>query len=328
MRDVLRQMRPDRFEDLIAAVALYRPGPMANIPDYCRRKHGETWQAPHPELAEILGETYGIMVYQEQVMQIAQKMGGYSLGSADLLRRAMGKKIRSEMEAQRETFVAGATARGIPRGEGHRGLRTHGEVRRLRLQQIARRGLRAGRLSDGVDEGEPPRGVHRGLHEPGARQHRPACRAARGGGAFGIRILPPDINRSGADFTVERLPEGGLAIRYALAAVKKVGFAAMQALVEARGDQPFTDLADLRRARRSAAAQPHADGESDPRRRLRYAGAEPCAAVRRRRGDPAPRPGDGGGEGERPDRSVRRVVRQLRRRCACPMCRTGRRWTD
>ena len=115
MRDVLRQMRPDRFEDLIAAVALYRPGPMANIPDYCRRKHGETWEAPHPELHEILDETYGIMVYQEQVMQIAQKMGGYSLGSADLLRRAMGKKIRSEMEAQRETFVKGAKARGIPR---------------------------------------------------------------------------------------------------------------------------------------------------------------------------------------------------------------------
>src|ERR1700761_8068417 len=113
MRDTLRQMRPDRFEDLIAAVALYRPGPMANIPDYCRRKHGEKWEAPHSELAEILGETYGIMVYQEQVMQIAQRMGGYSLGSADLLRRAMGKKIRAEMESQRQIFVAGATGRGI-----------------------------------------------------------------------------------------------------------------------------------------------------------------------------------------------------------------------
>ena len=93
MRDTLRQMRPDRFEDLIAAVALYRPGPMANIPDYCRRKAGEAWEAPHPEIHDILSETYGIMVYQEQVMQIAQKMAGYSLGGADLLRRAMGKKI-------------------------------------------------------------------------------------------------------------------------------------------------------------------------------------------------------------------------------------------
>jgi DNA polymerase-3 subunit alpha len=113
MRDTLRQMKPDRFEDLIAAVALYRPGPMANIPDYCRRKHGEKWAAPHPQLAEILGETYGIMVYQEQVMQIAQTMAGYSLGSADLLRRAMGKKIAAEMEAQRNIFTEGAIKRGI-----------------------------------------------------------------------------------------------------------------------------------------------------------------------------------------------------------------------
>ena len=102
MRDVLRQMRPDRFEDLIAAVALYRPGPMANIPDYCRRKHGEPWEAPHPELREILEETYGIMVYQEQVMQIAQKMAGYSLGAADLLRRAMGRNPRRDGSAAQD----------------------------------------------------------------------------------------------------------------------------------------------------------------------------------------------------------------------------------
>ena len=113
VRDTLRQMRPDRFEDLIAAVALYRPGPMANIPDYCRRKHGEKWDAPHPVIHEILAETYGIMVYQEQVMQIAQTMAGYSLGSADLLRRAMGKKIAAEMEAQRNIFTDGAIKRGI-----------------------------------------------------------------------------------------------------------------------------------------------------------------------------------------------------------------------
>ena len=113
MRDTLRQMRPDRFEDLIAAVALYRPGPMANIPDYCRRKHGEKWDAPHPVIHDILAETYGIMVYQEQVMQIAQTMAGYSLGSADLLRRAMGKKIAAEMEAQRNIFTDGAIKRGI-----------------------------------------------------------------------------------------------------------------------------------------------------------------------------------------------------------------------
>jgi DNA polymerase-3 subunit alpha len=114
MRDCLRMMRPDRFEDLIAAVSLYRPGPMANIPAYCQRKHGEKWEAPHPKMAEIVGETYGILVYQEQVMQIAQELAGYSLGTADLLRRAMGKKIRSEMEAQRKIFVDGAVANAVP----------------------------------------------------------------------------------------------------------------------------------------------------------------------------------------------------------------------
>src|SRR4029078_9169075 len=114
MRDVLRKMKPDRFEDIIAVVALYRPGPMENIPSYIKRKHGE--EAPdylHPLLEGILKETYGIMIYQEQVMQIAQVLSGYTLGGADLLRRAMGKKIASEMEAQRQLFIEGATARGV-----------------------------------------------------------------------------------------------------------------------------------------------------------------------------------------------------------------------
>ena len=103
MRRALVDMRPDRFEDIIALVALYRPGPMANIPTYCARKHGdEEPEYLHPMLEPILKETFGVIIYQEQVMQIAQVMAGYSLGEADLLRRAMGKKIRAEMEKQRE----------------------------------------------------------------------------------------------------------------------------------------------------------------------------------------------------------------------------------
>jgi DNA polymerase III subunit alpha len=245
MRDVLRQMRPDRFDDLIAAVALYRPGPMAHIPDYCRRKHGEKWQAPHPELAEILGETYGIMVYQEQVMQIAQKMGGYSLGSADLLRRAMGKKIRSEMEAQRETFVKGATARGIPQAKATEVFelmakfadygfnKSHAAAYALVAYQTA--WMKANHAEVFI---AACMSLALGNTDRLAALREEATRSD-------IGIMPPDINRSGADFAVERTQEGGLAIRYALAAVKKVGFAAMQALVEARGDQPFIDLADL-----------------------------------------------------------------------------------
>ena len=114
MRDTLRQMRPDCFEDIIAVVALYRPGPMDNIPKFCNVKSGR--EAPdylHPCLEEILTETYGVIVYQEQVMQIAQVMAGYSLGDADLLRRAMGKKIQAEMDAQRTRFVEGAIANDI-----------------------------------------------------------------------------------------------------------------------------------------------------------------------------------------------------------------------
>ncbi len=111
MRRALLDMRPDRFEDIIALVALYRPGPMANIPTYCARKHGmEHPDYIHPKLEPILKETFGVIIYQEQVMQAAQILAGYSLGQADLLRRAMGKKIRKEMQAQRKDFVAGASS--------------------------------------------------------------------------------------------------------------------------------------------------------------------------------------------------------------------------
>ena len=116
MRDVLRQLKPDKFEDIIALVALYRPGPMDNIPRYIACKHGkETPDYLHPDLKEILEETFGVMIYQEQVMQIAQVLSGYSLGGADLLRRAMGKKIKSEMDAQRSNFVEGAVKGGLKR---------------------------------------------------------------------------------------------------------------------------------------------------------------------------------------------------------------------
>src|SRR5579863_2909946 len=114
MRRALIDMRPDRFEDIIALVALYRPGPMANIPTYCARKHGvEQPDFIHPRLEPILRETYGVIIYQEQVMQIAQVLAGYSLSQADQLRRAMGKKIRKEMEAQRKHFVSGCMNGGV-----------------------------------------------------------------------------------------------------------------------------------------------------------------------------------------------------------------------
>ncbi len=245
MRDVLRQMRPSRFEDLIAAVALYRPGPMANIPDYNRRKHGEKWEPPHEELREILEETFGIMVYQEQVMQIAQKMGGYSLGGADLLRRAMGKKIRAEMDQQREIFVKGATARGIPPEKATEVFdlmakfadygfnKSHAAAYALVAYQTA-----------WMKANHPVVFIAACMSLAISNTDKIAAYKQEAERA-GTKILPPDINRSGADFTVERMEDGKLAIRYALAAVKKVGQSAMEALVAARGNRHFADIADF-----------------------------------------------------------------------------------
>jgi DNA polymerase-3 subunit alpha len=246
MRDVLRSMRPDRFEDLIAAVSLYRPGPMANIPAYCARKHGEKWAAPHPGIQHILEETYGIMVYQEQVMQIAQDLAGYSLGSADMLRRAMGKKIRSEMEAQRKLFTDGATARGVSEAKAGEIFdlmvkfaeygfnKSHAAAYALVAYQTAwlkanhTVAFLAASMTLDLDKTEKL-----------ANHMQEAAR-------LGIPILPPDVNRSAADFVVEVTEDGTAAIRFALAAVKRVGAAAMRDLVTARDKEgPFRSVAEF-----------------------------------------------------------------------------------
>ncbi len=245
MRDVLRQMRPDRFEDLIAVGALYRPGPMANIPDYCRRKHGEAWEAPHEAIRSVLAETYGIIVYQEQVMQIAQTMGGYSLGAADLLRRAMGKKIRSEMEQQRDIFTTGAKARGYAADKATEVFdlmakfadygfnKSHAAAYALVSYQTA--WLKANHpvafLAACMNLAVSNTDKIAALRQEAQR--------------MGIAVLPPDINRSDALFKVEVDEAGVQRIRYALAAVKKVGHAAMEAVVAARGDRPFADIAEF-----------------------------------------------------------------------------------
>ena len=245
MRDVLKQMRPTRIEDLIAAVALYRPGPMAHIPDYCRRKHGEAWVPPHEEIRDILAETYGIMVYQEQVMQIAQKMAGYSLGEADLLRRAMGKKIRKEMDQQRAIFTEGAVRRGIDQAKAVEVFelmakfadygfnKSHAAAYAFLSYQTAwmKANYPVAFLAERLS-------VDREKTEKLAALWQEAER-------MGITILPPDINQSEADFAVERQENGEYAIRYALAAIKRVGFGAMETLVRLRGDKPFSGITDF-----------------------------------------------------------------------------------
>jgi len=235
MRDVLRKMKPDRFEDIIAVVALYRPGPMENIPSYIKRKHGE--EQPdylHPMLEGILKETYGIMIYQEQVMQIAQVLSGYTLGGADLLRRAMGKKIQSEMDAQRATFIEGAKKNGVEQGRassifdqvdkfaGYGFNKSHAAAYALVCYQTAYLKANhpveffAATMTLDMGNADKLNGYRRDLDK------------------LGIPLLPPDVTRSSAEFTVETQPDGKKAIRYALAAIKGVGWQAMNALTEER----------------------------------------------------------------------------------------------
>src|SRR5262245_333747 len=241
MRRALLDMRPDRFEDIIALVALYRPGPMANIPTYCARKHRmEEPDYIHPKLEPILRETFGVIVYQEQVMQAAQILAGYSLGEADLLRRAMGKKIRSEMQKQRSRFVSGCVERDIERGQAEAIFellarfadygfnKSHAAAYALVAYQTAfvkaNYPVEFVAASMTLDMGNTDK-----LSEFRAEAER-----------LGIKVEPPSVNRSGVDFEVE-----GSTIHYALAALKGVGRQAVEAIVEARGQRPFADLSDF-----------------------------------------------------------------------------------
>jgi len=241
MRRALVDMRPDRFEDIIALVALYRPGPMANIPTYCARKHGdEQPEYLHPLLEPILKETFGVIIYQEQVMQIAQVMAGYSLGEADLLRRAMGKKIRAEMEKQRERFVAGSVQNGVSRGQAE----TIFEL----LAKFA---------DYGFNKSHAAAYALVSYHTAYMKAHYPVEFLAASmtldlnntdklsefrseAQRLGIRVEAPSINRSGASFEVA---DG--TIYYALAALKGVGPQAIELIVEARKKGLFTSLADF-----------------------------------------------------------------------------------
>ncbi len=248
MRDVLKKMRPDRFEDIIALVALYRPGPMANIPNYIARKHGkEKVDFMHEKLEPVLQETYGIMIYQEQVQQAAQQLAGYTLGGADLLRRAMGKKIKSEMDAQREVFVEGAVRQGVSSEKaasifetisafaGYGFNKSHAAAYALIAYQTAF--LKANfpvefmAASMTFDMGNTDKlGIFRQELK-----------------SLDIEVLPPDINKSGPDFRVERIEgSGSLVIRYALSAIKNVGGPGMEALENERlKNGPFRDLSDF-----------------------------------------------------------------------------------
>jgi DNA polymerase-3 subunit alpha len=249
MRRTLASVKPTNFGDIIALVSLYRPGPMDNIPLFGRRKSGaEPIEYPHPKLEGILAETYGIFVYQEQVMQAAQVLAGYSLGDADLLRRAMGKKIQAEMDAQRARFVEGCKAVSgiepkkanelfdlIDKFAGYGFNKSHAAAYALLAYQTA--WLKA-HYPEEFYAASMCFDMHQSeklsvFIDDARRQRVP------------IVIAGPDMNQSEAEFTVEQTAEG-YAVRYALAGIRNVGEKAMEAIVaEREANGPFASLDDL-----------------------------------------------------------------------------------
>ena len=245
MRNILRRLKPDRFEDLVAINALYRPGPIGGglIDDFIKRRHGKVKvEYPHPLLEAILAETYGVIVYQEQVMQIASAMAGYSLGEADILRRAMGKKNKDAMAAERERFIERAVAQGVKAKDagkvfdqmeffaGYGFNKSHSAAYALVAYRTA--WLKA----------------HHPVHFMAALlttekgntdklvQYVNECKE------MAIRVLPPDVNASGLDFTVE-----GDHVRFGLSAIKNVGEGAIESLLDARKrlSRPFRSMFEL-----------------------------------------------------------------------------------
>ncbi|AXK43592.1 DNA polymerase III subunit alpha [Erythrobacter aureus] len=247
MRRTLTAVKPTNFGDIIALVSLYRPGPMDNIPLFGKRKAGEVpIEYPHAKLEGILAETYGIFVYQEQVMQAAQILAGYSLGDADLLRRAMGKKVQAEMDGQRQRFVDGCKeVSGIEKAEanalfdlidkfaGYGFNKSHAAAYALLAYQTA--WLKA----------HYPEEFYAASMCFDMHQSEKLAVFVDDARRSGIKVLPPSLNHSEAEYTVEQTDDG-YAVRYALAGIRNVGERAMEAIVEEReAAGKFESLKDL-----------------------------------------------------------------------------------
>jgi len=241
MKSVLRRLKPSHFEDIVAVNALYRPGPMENIPSYIARKHGtEAVSYPHPDLEAILKPTYGVLIYQEQIMQVASKMAGFSLGEADVLRRAVGKKKRETLERTREQFVNGALNKGylseeadnvydlIVRFADYGFNRSHAVAYSMISYQLAY--LKANfplQFTSGLMD----MSIH---HQDKLSEYISEARRK------GILIVGPSIHKSDALFTVK-----DQSIWIGLASLKNVGLQTVQKILEQRSHEPFESLFDL-----------------------------------------------------------------------------------
>lgn len=241
MRSVLRELKPESLDDIVAVLALYRPGPMEIIPEYIKAKHGRTKVTyAHPDLEPILKETHGFILYQEQIMQISSRMAGFSLGEADILRRAVGKKKRELLAEQRDKFVAGSKRQGYDEQLAHQiydlivrfadyGFnKAHSVAYAVIAYQMAY--LKA----------NYPLPFMAALLSLSIGNQTRIAEYTEEARRLGLAVLPPDVNKSEAGFTVEHG-----AIRFGLAAVKNVGYAAIEAIIRERRLRPFRDLADF-----------------------------------------------------------------------------------
>jgi len=294
VRDFLKRLKPDRFEDIMAMTALYRPGPMDNIPTYINRKHKEEpVDYLHPILEPILNETHGVIIYQEQVLQIAQVMAGYSLGQADILRKAMGKKDKAIMAKQQAQFVAGAVKKGVARNEA-------AYIFEL-VDKFA---------GYGFNKAHTAAYAHVAFYTAYLKAHYPEeflaasmtldmsntdklAMFAAEAKKSGIRIAPPCVNASGVEFGVEPGSAGNPgAIRYSLAALKNIGAGAVETIVAERAAHgAFKDLSDFarrfdakalnKRALETLAMAGALDG-LEPSRALAYANVEQMIGLAQR----------------------------------------------
>ena len=247
MRRYIKELKPSTFSDIAAMVALYRPGPMEQIPRFIKAKHGlEPIHYPHPALSDILKETYGVIVYQEQVLFIVRAFAGYSLGQADIFRKAMGKKIAEVMKKERRSFIAGARKNGFSAdiaGEvfkliepfaGYAFNKAHAVSYALIAYQTA------------YLKSNYPVEYLTALLVACAGQSEKIATAFAECRRLDIQVLPPDINRSQADFTIEKLADGNTAIRFGLTAIKNVGPGAIESIIEERNKgEEYKSIEDL-----------------------------------------------------------------------------------
>ena len=247
MRRVVEDLKPTSIRDLAALLALYRPGPMEHIPRFIESKHGRVGVSyPHDDLGEILDDTYGVIVYQDQVLHIARKFAGYTLGQADIMRKAMGKKIASVMEGERGNFTKGALANGYSEGDaqtifeliepfaGYAFNKAHAVSYAAIAYQTA--WFKANHKASYMAA------VLRAASGNSDRVREAAAECGR----LGIPLLLPDVNRSEATFTLEKMADGRSAIRFGLGTIKNVGRAAVEPLIEERKENgPIESASDL-----------------------------------------------------------------------------------